>query len=474
MNRFPLTYSFIMLILWLGSGCSSFMQQPMRTSEARLGEETQETIELKSLPEPKDKIVVAVYKFRDQTGQYKPSENGTSWSTAVTQGATSILLKALEDSGWFVPIERENVSNLLNERKIIRSSRQQYAVTEQQQQALPPLLYAGVILEGGIISYDANVITGGAGLRYFGAGGSNQYRQDRVTVYLRAISTSNGKILKTVYTSKTILSQAVDVGLFRFVRFRRLLEAEMGYTYNEPAELAVTEAIEKAVLSLIIEGIDDKLWNLKEARQIVSKPILEYKKEKKRIPQTDLFGRQLNNRRRRFAFGAGTSSLLYRGDYPDALLKTGVGLSMAYTSTPFLGWKLNFNMGQLATEKFYTAETSSLDLAAEYRFMPYDIFSPIAYAGGGFITENRSSRFDFTNKKYPKIHVGLGMEYLFNEQFSMQVGLDYNYLFSDTFDAVEQGKYNDFYWRAQFGIHYYFGSEVEGKRKFNYKRDGQR
>jgi len=213
----------LLSLLFLLSSCGTLLRQSFETSRARLGEETQETAELKNLPLPKEKIVVAVYKFRDQTGQYKPSETGTSWSTAVTQGATTILIKALEDSKWFVPIERENVGNLLNERKIIRSSRAQYNSNGGQDQLLPPLLYAGVIIEGGIISYDANVITGGAGLRYFGAGGGGQYRQDRVTVYLRAISTSNGKVLKTVYSSKTILSQAVDVGLFRFVKFQKLL-----------------------------------------------------------------------------------------------------------------------------------------------------------------------------------------------------------------------------------------------------------
>ncbi len=470
MNCNRLLILFSIFVTLLSSNCNSIMLQPMRTTEARLGEETQGTIDLKSLPDPKEKIVVAVYKFRDQTGQYKPSENGANWSTAVTQGATSILLKALEDSGWFIPIERENVSNLLNERKIIRSSRAQYGSSADGQQNLPPLLFAGVILEGGIISYDANVITGGAGMRYFGAGGSNQYRQDRVTIYLRAISTSNGKILKTVYTSKTILSQAVDVGLFRFVRFRRLLEAEMGYTYNEPAELAVTEAIEKAVLSLIIEGVDDKLWQLEEARHLVSKVILEYKKEKKLISQTDLFGRKLDNRRRRFALGVGTSSLLYRGDYPNAQLKTGLGLNMLYTSNPFLGWHLNFNMGRLATEKFYSSDVSSLDLIAEYRFMPYDVFTPTAFVGGGYITENQRNRFDFSNKLYPKLQAGLGLEFLFNESVGLRFGFDYNYVFSDALDAVEQGKYNDYYWRGQVGLQFYFGGTVEGKRKFEYKK----
>ncbi len=58
------------------------------------------------------------------------------------------------------------MANLLNERKIVRSSVAQFKEGEN----LPPLLFAGIILEGGIVSYDANIITGGGGLRYFSAG----------------------------------------------------------------------------------------------------------------------------------------------------------------------------------------------------------------------------------------------------------------------------------------------------------------
>ncbi len=100
----------------------------------------------------------------------------------------------MEDSKWFVPIERENLSNLLNERNIIRKTRQVYRKTSNPDEPqLPPLLYAGIILEGGIVSYDTNIITGGVGARYFGIGSSTQYRQDRITVYLRAVSTQMEK-----------------------------------------------------------------------------------------------------------------------------------------------------------------------------------------------------------------------------------------------------------------------------------------
>jgi curli production assembly/transport component CsgG len=473
-HYFSMQHLIIICLLPVLAGCGTLLYQPIQQSKARLGEETQSTIDLKSLPEPREKIVVAVYKFRDQTGQYKPTEAGTSWSTAVTQGATSILIKALDDSGWFVPIERENVGNLLNERKIIRSSRAQYGAQQGQQnqdQLLPPMLYAGVILEGGIISYDANVITGGAGLRYFGAGASSQYRQDRVTVYLRAVSTSNGKILKTVYTSKTILSQQVDAGLFQFVRFRRLLEAETGFTYNEPSELAVTEAIEKAVMSLVIEGIDAKLWEPLEARKMAESPVKEYRNEKELLPKTDIFGKRLDNRRSRLAIHASSASLLYQGDFPDPLLKTGLELGLVLTTSPSLGFCFNYGFSSLSTEKFYRSNVSYFEVAAIYRMFPYDSFTPYLTAGLGLLTPNVKHRFDFGQTPYSKSHVGAGLELLLNNSTGLRFSVDYHYLFDDGFDSVEQGKYNDFYWRGNLGVNFYFGTPVEGKRKFDLNKD---
>ncbi len=451
------------------SGCGTLFRQSFESSPARLGEETRETAILKSLPPAKEKIIVAVYKFRDQTGQYKPTENGTSWSTAVTQGATTILIKALDDSDWFIPIERENVGNLLNERKIIRSSREQYKAAGGETQLLPALLYAGVLIEGGIISYDANVITGGAGLRYFGAGASGQYRQDRVTIYLRAVSTSNGKVLKTVYSSKTILSQAVDVGLFRFVKFGRLLEAETGFTYNEPSELAVTEAIEKAVQSLVIEGIIDGFWELKEPRMMVDKTILDYKKEKENVPQTDIFGKSINNRRKAFAFYGGTSSLLYKGDYPNPAFRTGVELGLRFSRSPNMTFGLSYGLSRLYTDPFYQSKVTYVELQGWYRFLPYDLLSPFLHAGAGFITANESSRFDYSNNWYPKVHGGIGVEYILNKRLGLLASFDYSYIFSDMLDQIEQGKYNDLYWRINVGFNYYFGKTLSGNRKFDYK-----
>lgn len=268
----------------------NFSTEPMR---ATIGYTTAIHDELISLPPPEEKIVVAVYKFRDQTGQYKTSASATTFSTAVTQGATSMMNKALEDSGWFIPIEREGLANLLNERKIIRSSRLQYqSETGEQVPALPPLLYAGVLLEGGIVSYDTNFVTGGLGVKYFGVGGSGQLRKDRVTIYLRLVSIKNGQVLKTVSTTKSVLSKEVDFGVYRFVSVQKLFEAETGFSTNEPPSMCVLEAIEKAVHDMVIEGIQDGLWSLKNQQDINSPVIQSYFKEKKRLEKLVAFDKK--------------------------------------------------------------------------------------------------------------------------------------------------------------------------------------
>ena len=453
--------------LCLCGACGTTFMSP-RATEARLGEVTASTEVLQRLPQPKEKIVVAVYKFRDQTGQYKPSENGNSWSTAVTQGATTILMKALEDSRWFLPIERENVGNLLNERKIIRSSRAQYAGEDEAATPLPPLLFAGVLIEGGVISYDANIVTGGAGLRYFGAGGSKQYRQDRITVYLRAVSTSNGQVLKTVYTSKTILSQALDAGLFQFVRFNRLLETEIGFTYNEPAEMAVSEAIQKAVQSLVIEGVADGVWALKEPRMSSDRTFLDYQKEKAAVPRTDLFGKTLDTRRATVGLGLNAATLRYKGDYPDPVYATGVEADLTYSPSATVGAELSFGLSRLATKRSYAERVSYLNLDVLYRPVPFDVFTPVFSGGGGLVTENLAGRFDLSNPAYLKAQAGVGFEYFLADQWSLRSMASFHYVFSDRLDRVEQGKYNDLYYQGNVGLTFYPGRKVTSERTFDF------
>jgi curli production assembly/transport component CsgG len=223
-------------------------------------------LKLASLPLPGQRIAVAVYNFSDQTGQFKPTDGAQTLSRAVTQGATSILIEALHQAGdrkWFTVIERERLDNVLRERAVIREMRSSYLGEKTvNPQALPPLLFAGVLLEGGIVGYDANTKTGGLGARFLGIGGRVQYREDTITIYLRAVSVKTGEVLSTVSVRKSIASVAAGADTFRYVAFKSLLEAETGFSYNEPDQLALRHAIEEAVYSLVIEGSTTGMWCL--------------------------------------------------------------------------------------------------------------------------------------------------------------------------------------------------------------------
>lgn len=256
------------LAMGLG-GCMSISEDgrdflPETTSLAYFPKKTQTQNLLHQLPAPQRQVAIAVYGFTDQTGQFRPTNTGQTLSRAVTQGAGSILVKALQDAGnrqWFTVVERERLDNLLKERQIIGEMRRRYLGEEQvDPNALPALLFAGVLLEGGIVGYDTNTVTGGAGAAFLGIGARTEYRQDTVTVYLRAVSVRTGEVLTNVQTSKTIASQAIGANAYRFVAFRELLEAEAGITSNEPDQVALQQAIEKAVYGLVLEGVDLGLW----------------------------------------------------------------------------------------------------------------------------------------------------------------------------------------------------------------------
>lgn len=245
-------------------------------SGAQLTPATAMTRELAKLPAPKGKIAVAVYGFRDQTGQYKPAPD-SSFSTAVTQGASAILIKALLDSGWFIPVERENLQNLLTERKIVRALESPDKAA--QAPMVPQLLPASIIVEGGITAYESNVRSGGIGANYLGVGLSTLYRVDQVTINLRTVDIRNGKVLASVSTTKAIYSYEVRPTVFKFVNFKDLVQFEAGMTRNEPAQLCVREAIEAAVIHLVAQGIKEGHWDLKDDKDRSSSLLKAYGRE---------------------------------------------------------------------------------------------------------------------------------------------------------------------------------------------------
>jgi curli production assembly/transport component CsgG len=210
-----------------------------------------------------------VYKFNDVTGQRKSHTNLALLSSAVTQGGDIWLIQALKKAGngeWFQVIERMELENLLKERQIIRNTRKSYDGKKAEQ--IKPLLFAGVLLTGGIVGYDTNTETGGIGVRMLGIGISDEYRKDMVTVALRLISVQTGEVLLAVSSQKTILSTKISATVFKFLDLgTKLIETEAGMTDNESTTYAVRKSIEQAVIQIINEGEQKKLWKFKKEKE---------------------------------------------------------------------------------------------------------------------------------------------------------------------------------------------------------------
>lgn len=239
--------------------------------------------ELLNLPAPEKQPVVAVYSFNDQTGQRKQKGDVAMFSTAVTQGAATMLIDALKTAGdgtWFRVVERVGIDHLTRERQIVRTTREQYG---EEKTGLAPLLFAGIILEGGVIGFDTNLETGGVGARTLGVGTSTAYRRDMVTVSLRAVSTLTGEILLNVQTSKTILAVANGYDVFKFIDLdTQLIEIEDGMTENESVTRSLRSCIEAAVLELIYQGDEKGFWEIKDLEEeevIFSREIEENENE---------------------------------------------------------------------------------------------------------------------------------------------------------------------------------------------------
>jgi curli production assembly/transport component CsgG len=207
-------------------------------------------------------ITIAVYNFTDKTGQRKPNNNIATLSSAVTQGGEVFLIKALQDAGkgkWFQVVERVGLDDLIKERQLIRNQRETYEGKDSK--PLSPMLVAGVMVQGGIVGYDSNIGSGGAGAALLGIGSAAQYRTDEVTVLIRLVSVHTGEVLVSAGASKTILSAGIDNNVVKFLdRGTMSVQIEAGANVNEPSTYAVRVATEAAVVDMIRQGAQKKLW----------------------------------------------------------------------------------------------------------------------------------------------------------------------------------------------------------------------
>ena len=282
----------IILLSFILVGCAA-------TNKAKFDVRTQQVAykDLSNITPPKgDPIIIAVYDFVDMTGQKKPGGNFASMSSAVTQGSYQLLIKCLQDAGegkWFRVVERSSLASLLQERKLIRTTRQ---LSEgENAEPLPALLFAGAYITGGIVGYDSDIKSGGFGARVLGIQASKQYRQDIVTIILRLVNVQTGEVVMTTTVEKTIFSTSTNADVFKyFDADTMLVEIEAGYAKNEPVTFAVRKAIEKGVVDLIHLGAKKGLWEF-DIEEVSIPEIKDYVPTNKDIHSTTTQAEEVTN-----------------------------------------------------------------------------------------------------------------------------------------------------------------------------------
>lgn len=256
------------------AGCMPGTREPLEEAPT-VTAPSATAVELETLPPPRRKVDIAVYQFADLTGKNEPNDNLAVFSRAVTQGGTAFVVDALRRAGsgrWFTVVERTGLASLLQERQLITATRKE--IDGEKARPLPPLRFAGLLIEGGIVAFDGNVVTGGLGANYLGIGGDTKYRKDTVTVAMRVVSVQSGQVLTSVTTTKTVYSVSLQGNVFRYVSVNKLLQAEAGFSRNEPTQLAVRQAIDLAVYATIVEGARKHLWRFADPiaqEQVISR-----------------------------------------------------------------------------------------------------------------------------------------------------------------------------------------------------------
>src|ERR1700744_3526909 len=267
MSRTMIRLLLLSSVAALLAGCITGAERDLLEQPPTLTPATPIANDLEGLPRPKRKLAIAVYQFPDQTGKNEPNDNVAVFSRAVTQGGAGFVVDALQRAGhgrWFTVDERTGLNDLLQERQLVKATRAEFEGDNAR--PLPPVRFAGLLLEGGIIAFDGNVMTGGAGANYLNIGGNVNYRRDTVTVAMRIVSVQTGAVLTSVTTTKTVYSVGLQANVYQFVSVNKLLQAEAGITKTEPTQLAVRQAIDLAVYSTILQGAQKGIWNFADRK----------------------------------------------------------------------------------------------------------------------------------------------------------------------------------------------------------------
>jgi curli production assembly/transport component CsgG len=222
--------------------------------------------------------------------------------------------------------------------------------------------------------------------------------------------------------------------------------------------MAVTEAIEKAVQGLIIEGARDGLWTPADKSDADMKQVIDaYEKEKTEMSETDIFGMRQEMAAPLISVSPYAGVIRYYGDYARHTLKGSYGASVDLHITPVFGIQVNGATGTLASEGAFSSNITSLEGNLIFRPTPYQRWTSLLFFGVGAVARSGSTPFQFQGATYLQAQGGVGVEYSPTRRIGLRSTLSYNQPFTDALDGRVAGARNDYYLRGTVGLVLHLG-----------------
>jgi len=270
---------------------------------------------LARLPPAPRQITVAVYDFPDLTGQRKPTPPGavvSELSTAVTQGASSIMIEALQAAGngtYFNVVDRTRDADQVRERSVIADSTGSpsnkpdkkadgkagsSAANINNIRRLRPAEY---IINGGLVAFERSVLISNSSLAVLGIGGVKSVIRNYVSITMRLVRADTAEVVASVTAYRSIDTDTAGIssrpraanGLFpeslltKYPSPSDYVEADFSGTRNEMTQIAIREAIEAGLIELIDRGNQMALWQ-RPPQLVVAASEPAHRAYKPRIP----------------------------------------------------------------------------------------------------------------------------------------------------------------------------------------------
>lgn len=142
LGRYYFKFGISILTGFVLTGCVAGSHEDVLSRPATLVTMTKTSLLVEDLPSPRKRIPISVFQIKDETGQHKPADNYAEFSRAVTQAGGAVLidiLKKASNGKWFQVLERVELANIVQERKILQQRRIEYLKNKyMNQDYLPP------------------------------------------------------------------------------------------------------------------------------------------------------------------------------------------------------------------------------------------------------------------------------------------------------------------------------------------------